>query len=780
MNQIIVPPKGPKQCILAIVGQAPGEVEVMKREPFVGPSGHVLDAKLSIAGIPRNQCYLTNLVKTKPPNNDFSIYWKGIKPTEALLRWRAELLKELEEIETNVILALGGDALWALTGQRQIGKWRGSILTCNLNGREVKVIGTYHPAIVIRQWELGAIIQFDIQKALEESKFPYIVQKDRKLHIAPTFNDVLALSESTSIQQEFSFDIETSFYEITCVGIGTSPTYAMSIPTTKKYWGSFQVLRKVLECLENILSFSHGLKIAQQILFDAQYLIRLFGILPSPPLFDTMVAAHACYLELPKGLDFLTSIFTDVNYYKDDLKIWKEGTVGDERLWEYNAKDACVTIEIKQELVNEMEELNVTHTYDYMMSLIEPFLFLSLKGIRVDESKMDEVRTELERLVKEKEDYIKNQVGEINLRSPQQIAKLAYQTLGLTPVFHRKTGKITTGSFALEKLSQQNTIFSVIKDVKKLHKLLDNYISGTLLDPIDKRWKFSINTTMQRGKKQEQYGTETLRLSTSESIFGCGGNIQNIPLHLRNIFIPDDEMVFTEADLVGAEAMVMAYLIDDPVQIQAFEEGKNIHVLTAKLLFDKDEDFILADKEKCEKEGRETQSLYYKAKRVKHAANYAASWRVLSEILKIPAAVAKKLLQKYYDTCPQLSRYHTIIANKLKIDRTIITPLRTKRVFYGRYGDSLIREAIAFVPQETVVHVVNIGLQRIYNELCSSCPIDILAQVHDSLLTQHPPEITDFVHLKIKELMKVNLNINGKTFFIPVKVKTGKNWRDLS
>src|SRR3989304_5592048 len=143
----IVPGFGPRDAKIALVGEAPGEQEEIDGRPFVGSAGHLLSSMLSSAGIPRDMCYLTNVMKIRPPHNDFGAFYHDTErtsPTQGLLDGQSSLAQELQSLSPNITVALGGEALRALTGRMGITKWRGSILATSVG----KVIGTFHPAAI--------------------------------------------------------------------------------------------------------------------------------------------------------------------------------------------------------------------------------------------------------------------------------------------------------------------------------------------------------------------------------------------------------------------------------------------------------------------------------------------------------------------------------------------------------------------------------------------------------------------------------------------------------
>ena len=781
----IVPPEGPKECKLAFIGEAPGADEEIEGRPFCGMAGDTLNQKLHLVSIARRECYLTNIFKIRPyhfwdelgrkgkDKNDFSVFWRGEIPCAQLVNARDELLRELEDIKCNVFVALGANALWALTGERKIGKWRGSILETTLpSGRKVKVIGTYHPSAVNHQWTLGATMAFDLTKADAQSKFPELILPERNLMIGPTAGDVVNYIDKTDWSQGVSFDIETSPFNIECVAIAPSPHEALCIPTTPNYWGGYQHLKNILEGLSHVLTTKGYPKIGQNVSFDIQYLTRFFAIMPGPPSdwFDTMLAQHSCYSELLKGLDYLCSIYTNERYYKDDLKIWRARDMTDmELLWTYNCKDAVVTFECKYELEKEMEDLGTRATYDYMMELLEPLVCNMLRGARVDPVVIAQHRKEYQERLDEREARFEKQFPGVNPHSPKQVMDLAYKTLKIKPL--TKKGKPTADKKAIEKLGIVNPHLKEVVGIRHDAYVLSHYINVPLQDAIDGRMRCSINPA----------GAETGRLSSSKGIFNSGTNLYNWPKKVRNIIVPEEGMVFTEADLKGAEAMIVAYLSEDPMLIKLFEEGKNIHTYTATniLWTDKTEADIKADKVLCEDENRDTESLYHKAKKTRHSGNYKGTWVTLSQELKVPAAEAKIYLRRFNELSPNLGRWHYETEQKIKRDRTLITPLGRKRIFFGRWGNDLFREAIAYVPQETVAHILNLGWIKVYKELCSHPKVNVINQVYDSILLEHPPEMTQEIHERLPKLMRVDLKIKGREFFIPVELKTGPNWRDM-
>lgn len=766
LGTIYVPPVGPKKCKIAFIGEAPGREEEAGLQPFIGVAGRILNNNLHMAGLSRQQCYLTNISKYSIPGNDFSrAFWTGKNPKPILIKYKEELLKELDELDTNIFVPLGANPLWVLTGKTKIGKWRGSILSTTLpSGHVVKVIGTYHPAAINRNWGFNPIQRFDLKKCINQSAFPEVILPKRNLIISPTMDTVIDFFDRN--RGDYAFDIETSPGSINCISFAFSAHESISIPTTKLYWGSWETLRLVLRIIHKVLD-RDCLKIGQNMGYDIKYIMRAWNMLPRKPWFDTMISQHSCYSELPKGLDFLASVYTDEIYYKDDLKMWMTGISSDEQYWTYNARDSAVTYEVKEALDREMDELDVQNTFNYMMELLEPLIFMEMSGLRIDAGKLNEYIEQYSKSLAQKEEKFVKTFGGVNPHSPQQVMKLAYETLKLKPIM--KKGKPTSDKDALEKLSIQSPEITEVISIRHDRKLISTYMRD-IIDPVSGRFMFSINPT----------GAETYRLSSSTSIFGFGTNSQNIPKKLRDIIIPDEGMEFTEADLKGAESMIVAYWSGDEASIKIFEMGKNIHTYTACLVFNMTPDEVKEDKIKCEAEGKDTLSKYFRAKKLRHTLEKRGSFIEIQRQLRIPAAEAKQLQRKFYDLNPNLERLFKTLDGELKRTKTHITATGRKRIFFGRLGPDLVKECVAYEPQEVVGTVINKGIIRFYNEVCKKHKnISVKLQVHDSLLIQHPIGMRKFVADKVHELFKHELTYHGRTFYIPIDTKSGNNWRDL-
>ena len=125
-----VPGEGNLNAKIWLIGEAPGETEERLGRPFIGGAGRILEGILQEVGLRRDRVYIDNVMQERPPKNDFSIFYqdKGKKvPSEKLLEGHRRIQDLVSQQRPNVVVALGNEALFALTGKHQITHWRGSI-----------------------------------------------------------------------------------------------------------------------------------------------------------------------------------------------------------------------------------------------------------------------------------------------------------------------------------------------------------------------------------------------------------------------------------------------------------------------------------------------------------------------------------------------------------------------------------------------------------------------------------------------------------------------------
>lgn len=331
-----------RQFPILIAGEAWGEEEARLGMPFVGSAGRELNRMLAEAEIERQSCYMTNVFNLRPENNDIKNLCTDKKlsgvPMPELTRasylqdrYFPEVKRfwaEVEEVQPNLIIALGNTALWALTGSYGIKKLRGTTTAASFGPIGIKVLPTYHPAAVLRDWSMRPVAIADLMKAKRQSLFPEIRRPRRELWLEPSLNHIDLFYRSYVLRgcSKLSFDIETAgASQITCVGFAPSPERAIIIPfvdnrkSDGSYWPDAVSERRAWEMVSMYLQHTEVPEIelvGQNTLYDINWLWSKVGLTPKNYVRDTMLQHHAINPELEKGLGFLGSIYTDEPAWK--------------------------------------------------------------------------------------------------------------------------------------------------------------------------------------------------------------------------------------------------------------------------------------------------------------------------------------------------------------------------------------------------------------------------------------------------------------------------------
>lgn len=767
--------EGPMDADIYFLGEAPGAQEDEKRRPFVGGSGRILDRLLMDAGISRDKCRIGNLVKFRPPGNNFDWY-KEEKNEEALYAGLKEVDEDIKKVKPKVIVPLGNHPLIFIQSLNKITLRRGSIYWNNTYN--CKVIPTVHPASIMRNWDFSPLALFDFKRIKEESKFPEFKVPTRRIISNPSFEKGMQLLTELKNSNGVAFDIETStsgeegrkVMTMSCIGFSSSPTDALVIPFTHgngepcyRPEEEIALMRSVKELLEGDVK-----KIAQNAQFDMGFLEYYYGIKVRNLHIDTMCAMHTLYPELPKSLAVLCSLFTKHEYYKD---MGKQGR-GDAAFWKYNGLDACITYEAALGLEADMKEFNVWNFYNKCVHpLISVLLDMQLLGVKVDEEvrvkALEETQFTINKLQKEVNKLAG--VEELNVSSPTQLKKLFFETMKLPLKLSRKTGRVSVDKDVIRELDAKHDspIFALILSLRKLKKLTSTYLNAPRLEG---RMHTSYTIGGRNNDKDEVIsGPETGRLSSSKSIIlHSGTNLQNIPHGIcRRMFIPDLRKRLLKVDLSQAEARVVACLANEQKLIDIFNSKEDVFKSVAEWIFSTPVGSVTKDQRDI-------------AKRMVHALNYGMGSLTFSVFARIPLARAKALIEKYFDTFHCIKEWQLSVEAGLGKSRIMTTPLGRKRQFFGRWGKPLFKEALAYVPQSTVGDILNIALVRTMAEVKRrGLDIQALLQVHDEFDVQYLPN--DFQELKgiLKNAFNIPIIINNHILNIPYKISVGDDWENL-
>jgi uracil-DNA glycosylase family 4 len=282
---------GPKPCKLMILGEAPGDEEVARGEPFIGPAGRLLNQLIAASGLRREEIYIDNVVPVQPPKNEL---WKLHELGHTVEEFYPRLEAIIREVQPTVIVAAGQTALQALCGlAKDIYKWRGSVLPCKLVPGPW-VVPMLHPSYILRDYAIhpSAISDLELAKAITIMGYEAI-HYDIKL--MPTIEDIQDYARCCRDSGAFVYDLETFGMRIRCVGLSCASHGAMVIPLKRgfaNYWTA-EDEAKVWYAVRGLFNEKGVVKIAQNCQFDLTLLTPLVGF-PAPKLFH----AYGCLYRL--------------------------------------------------------------------------------------------------------------------------------------------------------------------------------------------------------------------------------------------------------------------------------------------------------------------------------------------------------------------------------------------------------------------------------------------------------------------------------------------------
>lgn len=514
---------------------------------------------------------------------------------------------------------------------------------------------------------------------------------------------------------------------------------------------------------------SKALKIAQNLKYDLQ-ILKNYDIEVSEPYFDTMLAHYLIEPDKRHNMDELSRQYLKYDPVSIETLIGKKGKnqlkmseVDIEKVKEYAAEDADITLQLKEVLAPKVAALNATDIFEKIELPLVPVLAeMEREGVRVDADFLRQYSEEIGKEVVEIEARIYEQAGEkFNIASPLQLGKILFDKLKLDEKAKKtKTGQYQTGEDILLKLAHKSPIVQDILDFRGLHKLKSTYVDALpeLINPKTGR----VHTTFN------QAVAATGRLSSTNP------NLQNIPIRtekgreVRKAFIPrDEEHVIVSADYSQIELRVIASISGDAGMIEAFSKNIDIHTATASKVFG-------VAIEDVTKEQR------YKAKSVNFGLIYGQGAFGLAENLGISRTEAKEIIDNYFAQFPGIKSYMNRVIEEARAKGYVETIMGRRRYLRDINSANATvrsfaeRNAINAPIQGTAADMIKLAMINVQRRLkAGQYRSKMILQVHDELLFDvHQSELNELKTL-IQEEMQ-----NAMPLGVPViaEAGSGKNW----
>ena len=478
---------------------------------------------------------------------------------------------------------------------------------------------------------------------------------------------------------EFCFDTETTGFDIfndRIVGLSLAvrPYEAWYIPFDESNTAEYAALIRPL--------FADGkiAKIGQNIKFDLMVLARL-GVEIRGRLYDTMILHYLLDPESRHNMDALAMRYLNYRPISITSLIGKGARqltmdmISLERVAEYAAEDADVTLRLKQVLWPKVEELDLAGLY---LEIEEPMIAvlaeIEMAGVRIDSEALAEYAVELNKTLNDLEGDIRRLADEpsLNVNSARQLGEVLFGKLRIAEKPKMtKTKQFSTEEEYLQTFAHKYEIVDKILEYRGVKKLLSTYVEALplLVNPATGKIHTSFNQAV----------TATGRLSSTNP------NLQNIPVRdelgrrIRKAFIPsDDEHLLLSADYSQVELRLMAHLSGDESLIAAFEHGEDVHAATAARLFGKEVAEVDSDERR-------------KAKTANFGIIYGISAFGLSQRLDIPRKEAKEIIEGYFASYPHVKEYMDRVVEEAKRDGYVSTIFGRRRYL----NDIASRNAVA-------------------------------------------------------------------------------------
>src|SRR5438105_4097084 len=429
------------------------------------------------------------------------------------------------------------------------------------------------------------------------------------------------------------------------------------------------------------------------------------------------------------------------------------------------AESADVTARLATALRREVEEAGLSKVYDEIdLPLVPVLARMEQAGVKINRKVLAEMSSRLEREIESKAREIYELTGsEFNISSPKQLGDVLFNKLNLPkPVKYGKGKTISTAVDVLESLAAEHEAPRRVLEYRQLSKLKSTYVDAlpALLNPVSGR----LHTTFG------QTGTATGRLSSANP------NLQNIPIRtelgreIRAAFTVEPGHLLLAADYSQIELRLLAHFSNDPLLVEAFRRGDDVHTLTASQVFGVPPLMVTPDHRR-------------QAKVVNFGIVYGLSAFGLSQNLGIEPSEAKQFINAYFEKYSGVRKF---------IDQTLEEARREQKVrtLFGRVRPIpdinsknanlrgfAERTAVNTPLQGTAADLIKIAMIRIDAALRErNLKSRMTLQVHDELVFEVPESEIDTMRALVREQMET---VHPLTVPLLVEIGVGKNWRDL-
>ena len=429
------------------------------------------------------------------------------------------------------------------------------------------------------------------------------------------------------------------------------------------------------------------------------------------------------------------------------------------------AEAADITGRLTIALREDVKQAGLTKLYQEVdLPLVPVLARMEQAGVKIDTAALAKMSSELEREIKTKaRDIFEVSGSEFNISSPRQLGDVLFNKLNLPKPFKYGKGRaISTAVDVLEGLAEEHPIARMVLDYRQLTKLKSTYVDTlpALINPATGR----LHTTFY------QAGTATGRLSSANP------NLQNIPIRtelgrgIRAAFIAEPGHVLLTADYSQIELRLLAHFSRDPLLVEAYRRGDDIHTLTASQVFGVPPLMVTPDHRR-------------QAKVVNFGIVYGLSPFGLSQQLGIEPAEAKLFIANYFEKYKGVRAFIDKTLEEARRDlkvRTLhgrirpIPDINSKNANQRGFAE---RTAVNTPLQGTAADLIKVAMIRIDAALQErGLKSRMTLQVHDELVFEVPEREVETMQSLVREQME---KVHALAVPLLVEIGIGQNWRDL-
>ena len=576
-----------------------------------------------------------------------------------------------------------------------------------------------------------------------------------------------------------SFDTETTSIdpmraELVGISLAVREGEGWYIPVGHSNGQSNLQLDQVMDTLRPAMTDARIPKIGHNLKYDA-LVLRCHGLLPTPLIFDTMLAA---WLVEPAsrrlGLKDMAELELDVSMTHIEALI---GTGRNQRsmaevaiadVAPYAAADAEVPLRLQPILTRRLQEHNALRIFEEMeMPLLPVLEQMEFNGISLDVELFKKLSSEYNSRLVEIEKQVYAAVGyPFNLNSTQQLSKALFETLKLVPPDagnKTKSGHYSTSASVLEDLRGKHPVVDALLEFRELSKLVSTYLDALPLQVNSRTGR--VHTSFN------QTGSVTGRLASSDP------NLQNIPTRtetgqqVRKGFIAAPGQVLLSVDYSQIELRIAAHMSGDQAMLDAFRAGQDIHATTAAAIYDVPLDQVTKEQRRH-------------ANAINFGLIYGMSAFGLAAGTDLTLAEAENFVRDYFVHFPRVKEYLDGIRRLAAQQGYVETLLGRRRYFPNLKNPPTAqirareeREAINAPIQGTAADILKLAMIRLPSELeRAGLQAKMLLQVHDELLLECPKEE---LHETARLVRKVMENTYQLSIPLLCDAAWGVNWGEL-